>query len=276
MVQEETVPLVDQLWEDRKNGERIEEFNELMKKTEKNVIPVRKLFNFLPQMCRGNFDESLIEKLQALESEIHSQPDKPQKCSQKGVDTPGFNLGVTVPEGFKKLHSPSVFSRKHKEIFFRARDLLSEMFQQAFGKEKWYKLLYKELEKMVIEIHGEDAVEKIFPVPGAPFSAIWVSVKAERVDWHADRDSIGGLFCLTTRTYPGLVLQVRSDDGTTLLEQVCPLEGEILGGCWGLYHHKVHKLPTATAEGRPAIVFYFDRRILDDAYTIVDHHQDLL
>lgn len=263
------------LLRDRKLGRQSREFDELMRCRRANHVAVRNMTPYIPRMCIGRFSNNHLETLREMDMMVRSSKQKPQNCRQKKVETPGFNMGCTLPPGHKFIHSPSTFTRKLRErepeLHRKYNQLLADMFHEAFGKQAWYKRLYKELEAVVVAVHGEKAVDHIFPVRGCPFTAIWISVHAKAVGLHTDDDSFGALFACTAQTYDGFVLEVRDEDGR-ILESVQPEAGQILGGSWGLYDHKVSKLPHARGQGRPSIVFYFDRRVLSSKYTLKVHN----
>ena len=246
-----------------------------MSVSERVHVVVREMVPYVPKIFAAKINPKWLEELAAIEARVMKSTHKKQNCANANSPCPGFNLGNSIEQGWKVVHCPSTFARKHPDLYRRTICVFEKMINHHLGKQPWFKRLYQEIESMVKQIHGEDAIKKIFPMKGIPLTAIWFSTEPISVGVHNDSDAFGFGLSLTTKKNPNFALSLLDDDSLEVTDRPSMKKGEVMTGSWLTYFHRVDKVRDVPDLGRPSITLYCDKRIfLRDAH-IKDHRKDV-
>jgi len=223
----------------------------------------------------GGMSAELLSCFRSLEHDIiDAIRDKGDKFLKKcrGANNEGLSLGCTFVPGHKKIYKRSPFQRCEPVLIEELKNLLSVVFEDAFGMEHWYKELKRKVKEAVFAIHGHDGLDCLFG--GLPISCVWLALKPQCNQEHVDVNAGPATFVMTTSNCSGGDLVISSPiDNRKRKIHLKP--GQILGGSWALYKHFNMRVggnaPDGSEGDRHSWVFYLNRNILNiGGWSVVD------
>jgi hypothetical protein len=226
---------------------------------------------------KGTVRPLLLEQLRSIEREVrdihHSQ--KHRYGANEGV-----NVGISVVTGGHfgdggkgisgSLHTADVVKGR-PDLRKRIADLFTEILEELYGGQAWYKRLLCLTTKLNEET-GESRT-----IPGLPLTGLWLTEKPNEERVHIDTNVVGATFLLTTGVVEGSTLCLSDPKGQLGKYHLKP--GVILGGGWANYSHCNSKVDERPGNFRTSWTLYLDGRAFSKRWVYVHpqgYKQDLV
>jgi hypothetical protein len=226
---------------------------------------------------KGTVRPVLLDQLRSIEREVR---DMHRSQKHRYGANEGVNVGISILTGGHfsdankgisgSLHSADVVKGR-PALRKRIVDLFTEILEESYGDQAWYKRLLCLTTKLNEET-GESRT-----IPGLPLSGLWLTEKPNEERVHCDTNVVGATFLLTTSDVDGSTLCLSSPTGQLGKYNLKP--GVILAGGWANYSHCNSKVDERPGNFRTSWTLYLDGRAFSKRWVYVQpqgYKQDLV